>query len=570
MKPRRWIIVSAVTLVFLTTVWLWWMKPTKVDMAGYVPANSLLYIETDRPLAVAETITKTDAWKAFERATGASHSLGNNRLQQLIAWTGVGPIQSVVLARAQIALVVTDLGTIETGDTLTVKSEAALLIETHTSERRIRSTFEELLKSFAEKLYRQPSLQKITTDGLEFIEWSSPDRSRRIVGTVAGSLLIIGTSEAVVKNCVAVSQGRQPALKDDVELSRMRKELAKDSALTFGYVPAGNSSKLLAFGIPLLLGRAPGDSDFQRLITQGASKVFGSLGWSSRAHSTGIEDRYMISLQPAVVDRLKSDFNSPGIESKLQSVVPASVYSVTAYRFKDPVGAWQSLKTAVSSQVDTLSAVVFSTLLKSSLLSYGIDEPEGFLAAARGEMLTLRLEEDSERSILVAGVGNREGLRELLKRNQAVHRSEGQLETLEDSAGEHGAALTDEFVVMGAPADVRRYVEFRKAIAAQSDEEFKRLTFFQSRSSAATVVTFTNDERRVRNFFSAIQAARGITAPSPADFEKNISALPYSVTESVLAGSGVERTTRSPLGQFSTLLPLLLPEQKLPSPAFNR
>ena len=116
MKPRRWIILLALTVLLLGAIWLWWMKPTKVDMAAYVPANSLLYIETDRPLAVAETITNTDAWKAFERATGASHSLGNNRLQDLIAWTGFGPIQSVVLARAQIALVVTDLGTIETSN----------------------------------------------------------------------------------------------------------------------------------------------------------------------------------------------------------------------------------------------------------------------------------------------------------------------------------------------------------------------------------------------------------------------------------------------------------------------
>ena len=122
----------------------------------------------------------------------------------------------------------------------------------------------------------------------------------------------------------------------------------------------------------------------------------------------------------------------------------------------------------MSSQVDTLSAVVFSTLLKLSLLSYGIDEPESFLAAARGEMLTLRFEENSDRSILVAGVGNRASLSELLKKNTAVHRTEGQLEMFEDSAGEHGAALTDDFVVMGAPTDVRRYVELRRAASEQA------------------------------------------------------------------------------------------------------
>lgn len=563
MKRSRWILIAGVAIVIFAAAWLWWMTPTKVDMAAYAPADSLLYIEADRPLAVAETLTATDAWRAFERTTHASHSGGGERLQKIIGWTGLGPIQSVVLTRAQVALVVTDLGTAEAGDTLKVKSEGAILIETHTSEWRIRPLFEEFLKSFAEKLYGRPSLQKIITDGVEFIEWLSPDGSRRMVGTVAGSLLIIGTSEAVVKTCLAVSQGRRPALKDDVELNRVRKQLGKESALTFGYVPPGNSSKLLAFGIPLLLGRAPGDSDFQRLITSGASKIFGSLAWSSRAYSAGIEDRYLISLQPGIVDRLKASFNPSSTTSKIQTLAPEEVYSVTSYRFNDPDSAWLSLKTAVSSQVDALSAIVFSSLLKSSLLSYGIDDPEGFFTVVHGEILTLRLDDPADRSVLVATVKNAAALRELLMKNKPLHRaaSEEQAEMFEDREGEYGAALTNDIVVMGAPADVRRYVEFRKAGSNPGDGHVKKLTAFQSRLSAAPVITFANDGSRVRNFFATIQTARGVAVPSSADFEREISALPYSVTESVLGPGGIERTTRSPLGQFSTLLPLLLPEQ---------
>ena len=563
MKRSRWILIAAVATLIFAASWLWWMKPTQVDMAAYAPADSLLFIEADRPLAVAETLTATDAWKAFERTTNASHSGGNDRLQKIIGWTGIGPVQSVVLTRAQVALIVTDLGTAEAGDTLKVKSEGAILVETHTSEWRIRPLFEEFLKSFAEKLYGRPSLQKITIDGVEFIEWLSPDGSRRMVGTVAGSLLIIGTSEAVVKTCLAVSQGRRSALKDDAELNRVRKQLGKDNALTFGYVPPGNSSKLLAFGIPLLLGRAPGDSDFQRLITSGASKIFGSLAWSSRAYSAGIEDRYLISLQPGIVDRLKASFSASATASKIQTLAPEEVYSVTSYRFSDPDSAWLSLKTAVSSQVDALSAIVFSSLLKSSLLSYGIDDPEAFFTVIHGEILTLRLDETADRSVLVAAVENAAALRELLMKSKPVHRaaSDGQAEMFEDREGESSAALMNDIVVMGAPADVRRYVEFRHAGTNPSDGHIKKLTAFQARLSAAPVITFANDGSRVRNFFVTIQTARGASVPSSADFEREISALPYSVTESVMGPDGIERTTRSPLGQFSTLLPLLLPEQ---------
>lgn len=564
MTRSRWILLSALLIVILVGTWLLWMKPRQVDMAGYAPADSLLYIESDRPTAVIESVSQTEAWRTFERVTGLPHSPASGRLQKVIAWTGIGPIESVLLARSQIAVVVTKLETSESGDTLKVKSEVAILIETHTSERRIRSPFEGFLKSFAEKLYERPNQKRITEDGVEFIEWLAPGGARQIVGTVAGSLLIIGTSEEVVKNCLAVAQGRRPALKADAGLARMRNRLAQNSALAFGYVPPASSAKLLAFAIPLLLGRAPGDSDFQRLITTGASKAFGNLAWSSRAYQTGIEDRYLITLQPPVVDRLKAGFSSITVDSELQALLPENVQSLTSYRFREPDAVWRSLKIAVASQVDALSGIVFSTLLKSSLLSYGIDEPEGFLATIGGEIVTLRLDEAAERSMLIAGVRNHAALRELLGKTMKTSRAEEFWEEFEDTAGEISAGLTDDFVVIGSPSDVQRYATLKKTGTVLSAEKRRQLTFYGSPGSSANVVTYTNDENRVRDFFATLAASRTVVTSTAVDFEGITATLPYSVTESVLVDEGIERITRSPLGQFSSLLPLVLPEKSTP------
>ncbi|HEV7796630.1 MAG TPA: hypothetical protein VGO73_00630 [Pyrinomonadaceae bacterium] len=566
MRRSRWILLFAALVLALIAIWLWWVRPKKVDMAAYAPADSLIYLEANRPLEVFEAIAGTDGWKALEKGMGTAPSATRDHwLQSFLGWTGLGPAQSVILARAQIAVVVTGLGTTEAGDTLKVKSEGAILIETHTGESRIRPPFEKALKALAEKTYHHSTARRNTIDGVEFIEWIAPEGSRQIVGTVAGSLLIIGTSEHVVQSCLAVAQGRRPALKDDPELNQMREQLQSNSALSFGYVPAGNSARLLAVGIPVLLGRAPGDSEFQRLITNGAAKVFGSVAWSSRGYRTGIEDRYLINLQPAVVARLKPHFSATSIPSQIQQLVPSDVYSVTAYRFADPSAAWQSLKTAISSQVDALSTIVFSSLLKSALLSYGIDDPETFLRAVNGELLTLRFDENAERSILIAGVRDRASLRSLISRKMLVSpRSSGEqnAESFEDAAGDFAARLTDEFVVVGAPADVRRYAETRGAgSAVLSAEKYKQMTSFASASSKANVVTCTNDESRVRDFFAAITAAKGARMPTSSGVDEAVSQLPYSITETTLGDRGLERTTRSPLGQFSTLLPLLIPEQ---------
>jgi hypothetical protein len=335
--------------------------------------------------------------------------------------------------------------------------------------------------------------------------------------------------------------------------------------LTFGYVPPASSAKLLALGVPLLLGRAPGDSEFQRLITNGAAKVFGSLAWTSRAYLTGIEDRYLITIQPTVVARLKPASGTNTLRSQIQLLAPNDVYSLTSYNFANPTAAWLSLKTAVSSQVDALSAVVFSTLLKSALLSYGIDDPESFLSAVRGELLTLRLDDNAERSLLIAGVQNRAVLRQLITKHMSLNRGDSasaQVEVFEDSEGEFAAGLSEQVIVIGSPPDVRRYYETTaaKPISAQN---LSRLTSFVS-TGPASVVTYTDDTDRVRGFISAMLAARGKSATASELFEASIATLPYSVTETTLVDRGINRVTRSPLGQFSSLLPLLFPKQSTP------
>jgi hypothetical protein len=569
MIRSRWISLTAFVVFAIMTSWVWWVRPQNIDMASYAPADSLLYVEANRPLEVVEALAATDAWRAFEGITGPpAIAPRSHLLQGFMRWTGIGPVQSVILSRAQIAAVVTDLGVTEEGETLRIKPDGAILIETHTSEGRIRATFEQLVKTLAEKTYGRPTLRRIPLDGVELIEWSAPEGTRQIVAAIVGSLVIVGNTEHAVQNCLSVSQGRRPSLKGDSELAQMRLQLGGKQALTFGYVPPGNSARLLAVGLPLLLGRAPGDSGFQRLVESGAAKVFGSLGWTSKTYVTSIEDRYLITLQPSLVEKLKPSFGRADINSQTQRLPPVDFYSVTSYKFANPAATWQGVKSAVSSQVDALSTIVFSSLLKSSLLSYGIDDPESFLGAVTGELLTLRLDEDAERSLLIAGVRDRVTLREIVTRRMGANfRSDHgqQTETLEDSQGEIAASFINDVVVMGAPADVRRYTANWQANPELKTARFRKMTFLASANRSANIVTYTNDGDRVRSFILAVITARGASTVTSGSIDEAISGLPYSVTETSLGERGIERTTRSPLGQFSNILPLLLPEQPGPT-----
>ena len=155
---------------------------------------------------------------------------------------------------------------------------------------------------------------------------------------------------------------------------------------------------------------------------------------------------------------------------------------MTYYKFEDPAAVWQDLKAAASSQMDVLSAIVFSSLLKSALLSYGIDEPERFLGAVNGDLLTLRLDQSGERTMMIAGVRDQESLREIVKKRIGLNsRSDraADAEILEDSKGEWAVSLNKDFVVLGSPSDVRRYSEDAKVNGTMmKDEDLRKITFF--------------------------------------------------------------------------------------------
>jgi hypothetical protein len=275
----------------------------------------------------------------------------------------------------------------------------------------------------------------------------------------------------------------------------------------------------------------------------------------------GIEDRYLITLQPSVIARLKQDFTPVERGSQIQRFIPDDAYSVTYYKFGNPAGTWEDLKGTVASQLDVLSAILFSSLLKAALVPYGIDEPEKFLGAATAELVTFRWDQ-GERPMLIAGVRDRESLRELLRKKMATNSRSvgaGEIEIFEDTQNEMAGAFVEDFVVMGSPIDVRRFIATARSKAA-SGEGSRRMTFFVPLSSKANIITYTDDSERVRSFISVIIAANTARTGPSVRIEQLIEGLPYSATETMLGEQGIERTTRSPLGQFSSLLPLLFPE----------
>jgi hypothetical protein len=563
MSRPRWFLITALLLVALIGAWLWWVRPRTVDMSAYAPADSLLYLESNNPMDVGAALTNTAAWNLVDDLSGNQVRTGSNSWStKFVRLTGNGPTNSVIVSRAQLAVVVTDLDTSQDGENLTVKPEGTLLVETHTLESRIKSSLEQGLKKFAETAYGQPTLRRTSVDGFEFIEWIAPGGTRQVVATITGTLIIVGNTERAVQKTLAVTLHRLPSLKDDQDMKRLRVDLQADQALAFGYVPAKSSGRLLSVAVPMLMGRAPGNSDFERLINSASAKIVTSLGWSATPFRDGIEDRYRIDLQPTMVANLKNSFLCKQADLASNPALPDNFSSVTSYRFENPTSAWQGLKTSVASQVDALAAIFFSSLLKSALLPYGINEPDKFLSLVHGPVITSRLQPETGGSILIARMRDETALRELLI-SMGFRLIDGRQnnEVFSHSEGEFMARFVNGSVAIGSAPDVAHYVE--NAVSASPNQAITSQQIRSTPTSDRTcVLTYANDTERIRTFIMTIISGGGETSLWSEKTERVLRSLPYSATETDLGEHGIVRVTRSPLGQFSTLLPLVFPEGK--------
>ena len=107
MKILRRAALVLLVIIIAGAVWIWWNRPGHADLTADVPADALVYLEADSLPAIADAITKTDAWQGLAPAAGIrAGAEQTGTLGKLMAWTGIGSAESLVLSRAQIAIVV--------------------------------------------------------------------------------------------------------------------------------------------------------------------------------------------------------------------------------------------------------------------------------------------------------------------------------------------------------------------------------------------------------------------------------------------------------------------------------
>jgi len=524
-------------------------------MANYAPADSILYVEFNNLEGVVQAIQHSDAWQAATPIT-KSKPATRNSLLHTAARAGIGPLPAVLFARAQVALVVVGLNTSEENDTLKVRPEVAIIAETHTSGWRTKPAAVEAVKQLANFAYGASMCAERNGDA-EYFECSIAGGERKIVGAVDGTLVVIGNSDSAVRTCLEVRRGVRASLHTDPEMLKVRGSLASGNALGFGYISPVNSAKLFSWTAPLLMGQAPGDQQLEQLLAVSAGKILRGVAWTANQSPQGIEDRFLFSLEPSVVSRLQPAFETAERDQDFWKLVPEGFQSLTIYRNKAPAAAWSSLDAAVALKLDTLPAVLFGSLLRSSLSVYGIADPKEVLATLSPPLLTLKPSSSVEGSILVARVSDEARLKRALTQEVFKDTKGEILEGLTsdpDPRKEFAAVFADGYVLLGKTENMRSGL----LALRQKVSDLKELKHSAAESSAP-IVTYANDEVRLNNFILTLLKLQGrrLSSDEVVDLQNTLRRAGFASTETRLNAFGIERTTHSAFGQFSTLISFL-------------
>lgn len=565
MISLRKLIALLIVLAAVAAVWLWWNRPQKVDMAGYVPADALVYLEANSLPEILRGLSQTDAWKTLAPPAGISSYIGEVAwLSRVPALTGIGSAETVVLARAQIAIAVLSLEAADAGETLKIKPRYGVIAETHTSEWRTRSAVEKRIGDFARRAYKSPTVERKKIDDIEFVTWKAPEGERQIVAAVMGSIAVIGTDENSVRTILAVKRGERPSLLGNTALEEMRRRVDAQNASAYGYVSPQGAAQLLELGVAAYAGQISNNPQIQGAIAsrlpQLANKLLGGAGWSARFVNGSVEDRYFLALQNGVAERLKAPLTpAAGSGVNASKLLPQETYRLTRYNYRDPSAAWRGFNAAISSQLDALGAVSVSILLRVALEPYGIEDPDTFLAAIGTEIVTVGLDNAGSSTVTIVEVKDEKALRDFVsKRLGAKPKAEsvGDAEILISGDEERGAAsFVAGHLIMGTEENVRRCLEARaQGLTLDASRPFQ--DSLGKGSSSPGVVTFTDDDTSARSLIMAIAsepAAR--TRPfNEEETERALNQLPYTASETNLIEGGFERRTRSAFGQFGSLV----------------
>jgi len=568
-KFRRIAVLLILVIVVGAGAWLYWNRVAPSDLAAWAPADSLAYVEVNDLGAVAEGVGQTTAWKSLAPLLGAPSELAPSRfLVRLARSTGIGSADAVLFARSQVAVVFSGAEGTQDGSTLVIKPILTLIIETHTTQRRMRGAIEHHLEQMARDDFGNPTLVRKQTAGIELEEWQSEDGARKIVAAFVGTTVIIANDEASVLRTIETGTGKRPSLRNQSELDQLRSATDSAKAALFGFVTqAGVKSLIQAYALKTEGGDGVSSDSITkaRLLADTFGSIVKHLAWTARFTEGGVEDRFLIALAPGVTDRLRTS-GSPDRAPELAQLpfVPPDAHSVSLYAFHDSAAVWSDLSAVIASHADIVGAIAARPVMKGLLSSYGIADAEMFTRGIGTRLQTVRAEEGNL-AVLIADVFDRPTIEKAIAPRFGNNPRKEKFEDADVliAADNWTAAFYQNNFLIGPGDQVRRCLQTRtKAESLSSTQPFRQSQRFVDVSQPLMVLTFTKDSRVAVSFVDAVShQPRSAFSTNASAIAQASQSLPLAMTAVVIKEGRLEWTSRSSFGIGGAITTELLPRK---------
>ena len=381
----------AILLVFGLIGFIISCGKTRVDLRTLVPAETLIYLETNDLAQTLRAITENENFRRNSSKTVDLSAINN--LQVAIAVTGFGANEMRVTDQQSI---------------LNLKPKFVAIAEIHGWSWQIRSFVENDIQEFVRKVYDDNlRLERTKKNNTERYVWTAGD-GRKAFAAIAGSQIFFGNDEEALNKSLLVKNGQAKSL---LENKKLNKEYEKaGNRLVFGYVSGDGVKKISdILGVSVAIEQSEDENArtfISRTLPQILRNAVDGIVWNANLKEGVIEDRVLIKTRDEISSILKETITPTSKDAfkKMFDFLPLETTTVTRYNLKNPQVAFRSILLVAAKNVNLPDSGLIATFSDSILAPYGISDSEGFLGAIDANILSVRLDSEGEQSFVVAKI----------------------------------------------------------------------------------------------------------------------------------------------------------------------
>lgn len=551
---NRKVVIIALAPLLLLGGWYLASRPKAVEMAAYVPASALGYIEiNDWPRFVGE-MSETAAWRSIAPAYGLDGKIaGLGRAGWL---RGISlDSEAAILARSQFAVALTGIEV--RGDE--VKPLLTLIVETHSDAKTIAGLSEKRLRNFARSKFGEAVGERTEYAGVEINSYrpGRPGSERRLHSAIIESELIVSNNAESLRACIDARLDRIPDMAGNFYQQNGRRVVDSGRGI-FGFVTGEGVNRLLRFGAFIISNaalRETGLTDvLQDVLSDLAEKASTGIAWGAGFEDGRMVDRYLLQMKPEIIESIRPHIKVTRAASVALEVLPSGIDDLTVIRIEKPNQAIDEVERAISARIGVGQSFLLHQFLlgaRQSLL--GIEPDDAAYSALGDEVVSFRFADQTEDRVWMAA------LRDVSAAPAIARGYLGSAAVTEERIGDHrifrakekpesAVGLQGKLIVFGKRSQVARLLS-AKGDRFRDDARFKSAV-----AEPSAVFGCDSIARETAGMFAAIaRLAGGNDASRPELFDR----LPFALSSTDLHEQGIMIETHSSFGNLPFFLSLM-------------